>query len=50
MAVPSPRRCLHCREREVYPTILPSHVDEMEHDGRKYSVCLSNLEVWQCKN
>ena len=50
MPVPAPRKCVKCREREVYLTTLPSHVEEMEHDGRKYAVSLQNFEVWQCRN
>ncbi len=39
---PKPRKCMYCRENQVVPTVLPSHVEEMEHDGRKYSVSVVN--------
>ncbi len=42
---PKPRKCMYCRENQVVPTVLPSHVEEMEHDGRKYSVCLVHLSA-----
>jgi len=41
---------MYCRENRVVRTVLPSHVEEMEHDGREYSVCLSNFHVLQCQN
>jgi putative zinc finger/helix-turn-helix YgiT family protein len=50
VAVPSVRRCLHCRERAVVPTTLPFYDKQMEHDGRPYAICLSNFEVLQCTN
>ena len=44
------RKCLHCRERAVSTTILPSYAIETEHDGRKYSFSVPNLKVLQCQN
>ncbi len=46
----SPRKCLSCRETQVLPTVLPSHIEEMEHDGRKYSVALADFRVLKCQN
>ncbi len=45
-----PRKCMYCRENQVVSTVLPTHVEEMEHDGRKYSVSLKNFRVHQCQN
>ena len=45
-----PRRCVHCRERAVAPTIVPSYSVETEHDGRKYSFSVPNLDILQCEN
>jgi len=39
------RKCMHCRSRAVSPAIVPSHAMETEHDGRKYSFSVPNLEV-----
>jgi putative zinc finger/helix-turn-helix YgiT family protein len=47
---PKPRKCMYCRKNQVIPTVLPSHVEEMEHDGRKYSVSLTDFHVLQCQN
>jgi putative zinc finger/helix-turn-helix YgiT family protein len=41
---------MHCRERAVSPTTVPSYPVEMEHDGRKYSFSVPNLDVLQCQN
>ena len=41
---------MHCRERTVSPATLPSYEDEVEHDGRKYTVTLTNFPVLQCGN
>ena len=45
-----PRRCMHCRERAVSPTTVHSYPVEMEHDGRKYSFAVTDLQVLQCQN
>lgn len=45
-----PRRCLHCRERAVYPAVLPSYTAEVEHDGGTYSITAEDFNVLQCKN
>jgi putative zinc finger/helix-turn-helix YgiT family protein len=45
----SPRRCVHCRERAVSPTIVPAYSMETEHDGRKYAFSVPNLDVLQCE-
>lgn len=50
MTAPKPRKCMYCRQNAVYPTVLPSHVAEMEHDRRKYSVSLTDFPVLQCRN
>lgn len=47
---PKPRKCMYCRENRVVPTVIPSHVEEMEHDGRKYSVTVTDFHVLQCQN
>ncbi len=47
---PKPRKCMYCRKNQVVPTVLPSHVEEIEHDGRKYSVSVANFRVLQCQN
>ena len=47
---PFPWKCMHCRERTVSPATLPSYEREVEHDGRKYTVTLSNFPVLQCSN
>jgi transcriptional regulator with XRE-family HTH domain len=39
---------MHCRSRAVSPTILPKYATEAEHDGRKYSFSVPDLEVLQC--
>ena len=46
----SPRRCLTCRRRAVVPTILPAYAVEMDHDGRKHDVAISNFRVLKCEN
>jgi DNA-binding transcriptional regulator YiaG len=49
MTTPSPRRCMNCRQRAVYATILPSYSEAMEHDGRQYDLTLTNFSVLQCR-
>src|SRR5438270_3749499 len=49
MSRPSARKCMHCRERAVSPTVLPSYTTEMEHDGRKYHVSLTDFRVLKCE-
>lgn len=49
-SAPRPRKCMYCRQNAVYPTVLPTHVVEMEHDERKYSVSLTDFPVLQCRN
>ena len=44
------RKCLHCRERAVSPTVLPIYTKETEHDGRKYMYSVPDLAVLQCQN
>jgi len=41
---------MHCRERKVYATVLPSYKTVMDHDGRKYPLTLTNFHVFQCQN
>jgi DNA-binding transcriptional regulator YiaG len=50
MAKNSVRKCMHCRSRAVVPAILLSYATEAEHDGRKYSFSVPNLEVLRCEN
>jgi len=50
LTIPSVQKCLNCRQRAVRPTVLPLYTQEMEHDGRKYSISLKNLHVYQCGN
>src|SRR5271155_1660255 len=50
MAVPTPTKCLICRERAVSPTTLASYAAEMEHDGRKYALTVADVPVLQCQN
>jgi putative zinc finger/helix-turn-helix YgiT family protein len=45
-----PRKCMYCRQNQVVPTVLPSYVQEMEHDGRKYSITLTDFHVLECQN
>ncbi len=45
-----PLKCATCRERAVSQTVLPSYSAEVEHDGRKYSVTLTELDVLRCDN
>ncbi len=47
---PFPWKCGSCRERAVVEAILPSYETEMEHDGRKYAIQLSDLKVPRCEN
>ena len=44
-----PWKCATCRERAVHRILLPSYSAELEHDGRKYKVTLSELQVFQCE-
>jgi DNA-binding transcriptional regulator YiaG len=50
MTKPLLRKCMHCRQRTVSPTTLPSYPVELEHDGRRYSFSIPNLDVLQCQN
>lgn len=43
------RKCMHCRERAVSPSVGP-YSAEMEHDGRKYLVEIPDFEVLRCEN
>ena len=47
---PRPRKCMYCRENRVVPTVLSSHVEDMEHDGREFSVELQDFRVLKCQN
>jgi putative zinc finger/helix-turn-helix YgiT family protein len=46
---PFPWRCLKCRKRDVFPTIIP-YTAEVTHDGRLYEVALPALEVPRCRS
>ena len=50
MSKPSARKCMHCRQRAVSPVTLPSYAIEMEHDGRKYQVTITDFRVLQCEH
>ena len=49
MSKPLYRKCMHCRERAVSPTTLPAYPTEMEHDGRKYKVSVTDFRVLKCE-
>jgi putative zinc finger/helix-turn-helix YgiT family protein len=46
---PFPWKCGECRQRAVTPVTLPSYSAELEHDGRKYQVAVTDLRVAQCE-
>jgi putative zinc finger/helix-turn-helix YgiT family protein len=41
---------MHCRERAVSPTTIPSYQRDVEHDGRSYAIAVEQLRVLQCGN
>lgn len=43
-----PYKCNSCRERDVAPVTLPSYTADLEHDGRAYTVTVSDLDVLRC--
>ena len=45
---PFPWKCGKCRERAVNPASLP-YSAELEHDGRKYQISVSDLDVARCE-
>lgn len=45
---PFPWKCGTCRERAVQPAVLPAYATELEHDGRKYPISLTDFAVLQC--
>jgi putative zinc finger/helix-turn-helix YgiT family protein len=45
-----PWKCASCRERAAKQVVLPSYTAELEHDGRKYQIALTDLEVVQCEH
>jgi putative zinc finger/helix-turn-helix YgiT family protein len=47
---PYPWKCATCRNLAVEPISLPTYVTELDHDGRKYTVVVENLDVLQCKH
>ena len=46
---PFPWKCGHCRQKAVNPASVPYEV-EAEHDGRRYSVVISDLVTPKCDN
>ncbi len=49
MAVMSkPTRCEECGQKAVVPKVLETYSPDLDHDGRKYRVEVSNLDVYQC--
>jgi DNA-binding transcriptional regulator YiaG len=47
---PFPWKCGQCRERAVKEATLDQYTTELEHDGRKYAVSLTNFVVARCEN
>lgn len=47
---PYPWKCGNCRERAINPVTLPSYSADLEHDGRKYHVTLTDLQAARCDN
>jgi putative zinc finger/helix-turn-helix YgiT family protein len=47
---PFPWKCGNCRERAVNPATLPTYSADLEHDGRKYHVMLTDMQVAKCDN
>ena len=47
---PFPWKCGKCRERAVNQVVLESYSADLEHDGRKYLVTVTNFPVAQCEN
>jgi putative zinc finger/helix-turn-helix YgiT family protein len=47
---PFPWKCGKCRERAVNPATLPTYSADLEHDGRKYHVVLTDMQVAKCEN
>ena len=44
-----PNKCASCLERSVVAATLPTYTDELEHDGRAYTITVSNLDVLKCE-
>ena len=47
---PFPWKCGKCRQRAVNPATLDHYSTELDHDGRAYSVTLSDFQVAKCDN
>jgi putative zinc finger/helix-turn-helix YgiT family protein len=45
-----PWKCGVCRERAVQPVVLKIYETELEHDGRRYDIALSDFQVAKCAN
>ncbi len=45
---PFPWKCGNCRERAVNPSKLSVYETELEHDGRKYPIAVTDFEVFRC--
>jgi putative zinc finger/helix-turn-helix YgiT family protein len=43
-------KCATCREKAVAQVVLPSYTAELDHDGRKYVVSISDLNVLRCEH
>ncbi len=46
---PPPWKCGTCRARAVVPAVIPRYEAEIDHDGRTYTVTLSDLAVHRCE-
>jgi putative zinc finger/helix-turn-helix YgiT family protein len=47
---PFPWKCGNCRERAINPAVLQEYSADLEHDGRRYRVTVSDLRVARCDN
>jgi putative zinc finger/helix-turn-helix YgiT family protein len=47
---PYPWKCGRCRERAVTGVVLENSRTELEHDGRKYQVELTDFQVAKCQH
>lgn len=47
---PKPVQCANCRQHTLLKSILPTYATEVEHDGRKYPIELTDFSVLRCQN
>lgn len=45
-----PSRCANCRQQTLVETTLPTYNTELEHDGRKYPIALTDFVVLKCQD